>query len=190
MRLVAIIVRRTDPKSPLPAMYALVETGMTPGETSNFRSNDLDDPNNPTLVLAAGNRVQNARFLPLDRFAARILVSAVAQAHQRGLEPHETVIYRGTKNAPGSPAATASVQGVLNRFLKQLGLHQADVSASSIRKWRLEQVYIAQGVQAALTHAGYGSATEDQDRLWLHLDVVAPLTTTTTEPDEDEDFLN
>ncbi|WP_277454095.1 hypothetical protein [Janibacter sp. DB-40] len=189
-RLMAIVTLRTDPKSPLPALYALVEAGMTPGETSQFRCNDLDDAEHPTHVVAAGNRIHEARFLPLDRFAAQILTSTVAKASQQGLKPHETALYRGKTNLPGTPAATASVQGVLNRFLKDLGLHLPDVSASGIRKWRLERVYNDQGAQTALVHAGYGPGTEDMDRLWLHLDLTTPLADTSTEPDDDEHFLD
>lgn len=120
-------------------MYTLVDAGCVPGETTSVTVADFDEPDAPTLLQAPGNSRLLDRLLPLDPFASGVLrVLALSAAAARSTTP---LTYAPRSNAPGSHAATASAQRILDRMLKDLGPAGTDLTASSIQLWRVHQLY-------------------------------------------------
>ncbi|MGZ6131996.1 MAG: hypothetical protein ACXWLF_08225 [Myxococcaceae bacterium] len=189
LRTVIYLDGRARPRSLRPAVYTLVEAGMTPGETTHVSLNDHDDHEMPQMVLAAGNAHLQPRFLPLDGFNTVVLGRFTEAAHRAGHAATKPLTYEGRKHDPGTSQATASAQGVLDRLLKEIGLFNADTSATSIRLWRLATTHATQDVKAAQELGGYGGKKEDQERLWRTLGFLQKPQAPDDSDDEDESFL-
>lgn len=172
-----------------PAIYALVESGMTPGETTHFSLGDITgDHENVDMVLAAGNGHIEARFLPVDTFNALVLSQLTQFAHETGTARNTTLTYTGRVNVPGSVQATASSQRILDRLLDQAGVANTDTTATSIRLWRLEKAYRAQGDAYAQELAGYGAKQDDVEKLWRTMGFMCSPTENSTLEDAGTSF--
>lgn len=130
---------------------------------------DVDDYEQPTLAYAPGNGHLADRF-PLDRFGSALLGARVAKAIADGYEPGRQLTYTPRTNQPGTKQATASAQGVLDRFLTDLGVSNVDTTASSVTLWRVVSVYATQGEEAALQISG--RRTKEQMLAQLNLPTV------------------
>jgi hypothetical protein len=145
------------PTSPRASIYAMTDAGLVPGETTSVTLNDLDDPAEPTDLKAPGNQHIKGRHLPMDAFAQTVLGRRAAAALTKGTSPDSPLTYRPRTNLPGTPAATASAQGILDRMLAELDLANSDVTASSITLWRIHTVWAHQGEHLALQVSGRNS---------------------------------
>lgn len=182
LRTTAYLTSNRRPADVTPAIYVLMEAGMTVGETTCFALSDLLDPDNISAVRAEGNRCIEERFLPIGTVGRIILTKFVTQTVQPGDSRTQTLTYRGTK-APNSPAATASAHGIIDRLLQLTKIANDDITARSIRTWRLAQAYRLGDLSAALQLGGY-DATSEPDRLMRelgHFELVVP-----AEDDEDD----
>lgn len=176
-------------KSVRPAIYALIESGMTPGETTHFSLGDIGgDHENLEMVLAAGNGHIVPRFLPVDAFNASVLGRFTQVARDAGAATNTTLTYTGRVNVPGSVQATASSQRIIDRLLDQAGLANTDTTATSIRLWRLVTAYRAYGDTFAQELAGYGAKRDDVERLWRTLGFMKPPEGTPAVDDADTSF--
>lgn len=176
-------------KSVRPAIYALIECGMTPGETTHFSLGDIvGDHESVETVLATGNGHIVSRFLPVDAFSASVLARFTQVAHDAGTARDTPLTYTGRVNVPGSVQATASSQRIIDRLLDQAGLANTDTTATSIRLWRLERAYRTHGDTFAQELAGYGAKKDDIEKLWRTLGFMNPLTVTPTVDDADTSF--
>lgn len=174
-----------------PAIYALIESGTTPGETTHFSLGDIfGDHESIEMVLAAGNGQISSRFLPVDAFNACVLGRFTQVARDAGTADSVTLTYTGRVNVPGSVQATASSQRIIDRLLDQAGLANTDTTATSIRLWCLDTAYRAHGDIFAQELAGYGVKRDDVERLWRTLGVMSPPMSTSTVDDEDTSFAN
>jgi hypothetical protein len=152
---------------------------MVPGETTSVSMRDVDDYEQPTLAYASGNAHLADRYLPLDRFGSALIGARVAKAISDGYAPGRQLTYTPRKNQPGTKQATPSAQGVLDRFLADLGVANDDTTASSVTLWRVVSVYATQGEDAALQISG--RRTKEQMLAQLNLPVVEG-----SEPADDE----
>lgn len=186
-----------NPRSERAAVYAMVEAGMVPREAPFVTLEDIDDHEMPQMVLAVGHQHLCARFVPLDQFERSVLGRFTQAAHHAGVSRTKTLTYspRTTgakynpeKHAPGTSSATAAAQGLLDRMLKEIGIFNVDVTATSIRLWRLLETYRASGATAAQELAGLGTETRDLDRLW-HLLGQFEQIAQSTQDDDDISFL-
>lgn len=162
-----------DPRSATAGVYSLVEAGMVPGETTLVTLSDFSDCDGHEVsshVLAPGNGHLASRFLPLDSYTRHVLGRLVNAATLAQVDAAKPLLYtpRDAKNLPGSPVATASAQGVLDRLLKSVGLFQDDTTASSIYLWRVQSTYLAAGVDAALEISGRSTASQMFQSLGQH----------------------
>jgi integrase len=181
LRVYAAVASRHKATAEPANVYALADAGMTPGETTQVTLGDFDDPDHPTHVIAAGHaKGLESRFLPLDDFGQRVLARRTRAAVADGSPRHATLTYRPRKNLPGTPAATASSQGVLDRILSTVGLKAADVTASSIGLWRVRTTLEEHGPAAAQELSGRSTAEQ------MLASINKDLTTEYTEEDEDE----
>lgn len=161
-RVAAHLAALEDPRDHTATIYTLIDAGLVPGETTHFKIDDLDEPELPRLLLAAGNAQVASRFLELDPFTTVILSRHVDHALRAGHSPNTPLTYkpRAPKSAdkqqhqPGSISATASAQRIIDRFIGHLGLPTGDITASSITQWRVAHTIATQGVQAALAISG------------------------------------
>jgi hypothetical protein len=112
-RVHAATLSRCAPQSQAAAIYAMVDAGMVPGETTSVTTRDVDDYERPSMVYAPGNGHLADRYLPLDRFGSAVIGGRVAKAVADGYSPSRPLTYVPRKNHPGSKQATASAQGVL-----------------------------------------------------------------------------
>jgi hypothetical protein len=188
-RVVIHLESSAQPRSTRAAVYTLVESGMTPGETTHVSLDDTDDYEMPQMVLAAGNAHLQSRFLPLDRFNTVVLGRFTEAAHRAGIATAQPLTYQGRKHAPGSSAATASAQGIIDRLLKEVGLFNDDVSATSLRLWRLATTLSQANVKAAQELGGYGETRDDEDRLWRALGHLEKPKVDEDDDEEPESFL-
>lgn len=139
--------------------YALNDAGFTPVETTKTTLNDFEneDEDVPTHVLAAGHGKVDARYLNLDAYGRRLLAVCLRPLYTE----HPTDVpflfkprpgAKKTKNPEGSASATSTI--AMTKFLTDLGLKHADVTASSIRAWRVAHTYLTHGAEQALEVAG------------------------------------
>jgi hypothetical protein len=184
-RVAAYLASRVDPCDHAASIGTLLFAGLVPCETTQVRIDDFDDPAAPTILLAAGNAQLEARYIELDSFASHILGRHMQQALRAGRSRETPLTYRprkrkqGPKHLPGSTAATASAQGVIDRFIAQLGLPTGDITATSLTQWRCATVLATEGIQAALAVSGRHSV-ESMFRA-LGVSGVKPV----AEPDDD-----
>jgi hypothetical protein len=147
-----------NPKSQRACIYAMLDAGLVPGETTPVSLNDFDDIDQPTELLAPGNGHLDPRLLPLDRFAQAVLGRRTRAANKSNMR--KPLTYAPRKNAPGSAAASASAHGVVDRILTELGLADIDVTASSVMLWRLATVYATAGADTATAMSGRRSRAQ------------------------------
>lgn len=138
------------------SVYALVDAGLTPGETTSVTLEALEDSDVPTYVLAPGNGHVKQRFLDLDRFSTFVLGAHKdhALSGPRPTPMTALLTYSPRKNQPGSKEATSSAQNVINNLLKRLGLWHADTTASSLTQWRVQTEWKTHGKELALEVSG------------------------------------
>jgi hypothetical protein len=180
LRTYAAILSRSNPTSVVASTCALTLAGLTPGETTHVTVGCFNDPRDPSQVKAAGNRAIASRVCPLDAFEQAILGRHTRQSVT--VEDSTThLTYRPRKNVAGTPAATASAQGVLDRTITLLGVKNADVTASSIALWRVHTVYTTDGVAAAIEASGRGTETRTLTAINIGL-LHTPKKTSTTKP--------
>lgn len=145
-------------------VYALCETGATPGETTEIALDSFDDVEDPSIVILPGNNQMGLRLPDLDDYARQILRPLLRDAADRAARIEDRaerdrawkspLTYLPRKNAPGSPAATASAQGVIDRLFKRWGLANDDVTAFSVPLWRVATTYTQHGIAAAREVSG------------------------------------
>lgn len=132
------------------AVYTLCDLGMSPKETTATTIPDLHAA--PGFVQAPGaNEQLKARHLPAPPFHHAVLEAHMPAATRR---PSRTLTYSPVTNAPGSNAASASASGVLDRFMAAAKIKNKDVSASSVRYWRLHHAYLTGGPELLKQVAG------------------------------------
>jgi hypothetical protein len=137
------------------SVYAMTDTGLYPSETTKVTLTSFPNPHRPMQISAPGHgKSIGARFLPLDDFGGAILGERTRAACKADLHADTPLTYAPYKNLPGTPQATASAQGVLDRIMSDLGLKHRDVTASSITLWRIHTVYAHEGVAAATQYSG------------------------------------
>ncbi len=149
------------------SVYALVDAGMTPGETTKVTLDDIDDIDDldelddleyssVPYIHAPGNEHVVARYLGLDRFGKRVLGAHNRHAFSGQRRPPMTaqLTYIPRKNLPGSKEATSSAQNVISNLLKHLGLWHADTTASSLTQWRIQSEWKSHGTELALEVSG------------------------------------
>jgi hypothetical protein len=188
-RVAVHLVSRDEPTSVTAAVYTLVETGFTPGETTMFSLDDVDDYEMPELVVAAGNGQLASRFLPVDTYGRVVLGRFTEAAYKKGQPTSKSATYAGRKHAPGSSAATASAQGIIDRFLKELGLFNVDVSATSLRLWRIAATLAETDTATAQERAGYDDTRNGEDRLWRSLGFFEKPRNEDADDEPEESFL-
>ncbi len=141
-RTFALSTLDNDPRHHAALSYALVEAGMTPGETTHITTGDLVGYDGQVeLIDARGNHTIRRRTLPADYFAKAVLTQARAASIRAGRTGNEPLVYSFKKNLPGTPAATASIQTNLNRWLTKIGLKHIDTTTNSIRAWRVRHAH-------------------------------------------------
>lgn len=154
-------------------VFALVQAGLAPGETTKVTLDHFDDQATPRALMAPGNRHVASRYIELDPFATYVLGGLTRHNVNANLATSAPLTYRprlGTE--PGSKAAVASAQGVLDNLLRRLGLLQADVTASSLTQWRVQTAWKDHGAEYALGLSGRSSDLQ----MWeaLKAEPVAP----------------
>lgn len=153
-RVAAHLAARDNSRDHVATTYALIDSGLVPGETTHVRPDDFDDCELPQFVLAAGNGHLQARFVFLDRFTSHTVGRHLEAAGRAGLSSNAPLVYNGRTNQSGSSSATASAQRKIDRFFEQLRLPTGDITASSITQWRVATVLNTQGPAAAQTLSG------------------------------------
>lgn len=141
------------------ATYAQVETGMVPGEPGfvTVGDVDIDDPHT-AHIAAGGNQTLNNRILAVDTFGVHLMATHLANRNPR--DPRDLFTYMPRKDHSGKTPSQeyagrcASVSRTLDKMRDTLGLTFNDVTASSIYLWRVETVYVTQGVEAVLDVSG------------------------------------
>jgi hypothetical protein len=161
-RVAAYLAAQASPRNHTSFIYALVDTGLVPGETTHARIDDFDNPEMPMQLLTAGNAHLAARFLTLDPFTRYIASRHMELALRADHNPRSPLTYnprdRGDDtHTPGSKSAVASAQRILDRLLGELRLPTGDITASSITQWRIAITLEHQGVEAAHAVSGRGS---------------------------------
>ncbi|MHA3838283.1 hypothetical protein ACXR8F_21425 [Terrabacter sp. AAH1] len=154
-------------------VFALVQAGLAPGETTKVTLDHFDEHATPRALMAPGNGHVVSRYIELDPFATFVLGGLTRHNVKANLPTTGPLTYRprlGT--APGSKAAVASAQGVINNLLKRLGLFQNDVTASSLTQWRVQTAWKTKGAEYALSVSGRSSTLQ----MWeaLKAEPVAP----------------
>lgn len=187
-RVAAHLAARENPRDHAATIYTLTDAGLVPGETTHVTIEDVDDPEMPQVLLAAGNAQIAARFIELDRFTTHTLGRHIEQALRAGHAPKAPLTYaprarkNGEKHQSGSVSATASAQRIIDRFLEQLRLPTGDITATSITQWRVATTLKSQGVQAAWAASGRTNV----DAMWRALG-MAP-TESKQRPADDTSF--
>ncbi|GAA4722343.1 hypothetical protein GCM10025782_20370 [Pedococcus ginsenosidimutans] len=153
-RVQAAIESLHNPDSQRANIYTLTDAGLTPGETTSFTLGDFDDVKDPAEVLAPGNGHLKCRLLPLDGFGQQLLFRCATSATIKGTAPTTLLTYTPRTNLPGTAAASASAQGVLDRMLSEVGLANTDVTASSITLWRVHSTWAEHGTDIAWQVSG------------------------------------
>ncbi|WP_028650211.1 hypothetical protein [Nocardioides halotolerans] len=160
LRVAAHLAAIKDPRDHAATVYTLLDAGQVPGETTHVTIEDYDDPEMPQLVLAAGNRHLEPRFLTLDQFATHTLGRHLEHALRAGYSRSAPLTYRprvrkdAESHAPGSTSAIASAQRIIDRLIQQLGLPTVDITASSITQWRVATTLATRGAEAAWQLSG------------------------------------
>lgn len=151
------IVAITRPRTALAAtVYALCDAGQEVRETTLVTAADVDDTTAPTMVNALGRHGLEARILPLEDFHTGVLADRLTMLTE--VDAAHPIAYQPRSNEPGSAQAMTSAHGVVARFLAAVGLRQPDVTASSIRRWRIAHTYDTHGLPAAMELAGVDAA--------------------------------
>lgn len=173
LRVMALVESEAGPTSTGPLVYALVEAGMALEETSHFVRDDFcgvdDFGNTDTSLLARGTAQLEPRIMPLGCFGTSLLDQFTWTAQSEGAAPTKTLAYTGV-HMPGSRAVEVTTRLVLDLFLNRAGLLQADVSATSVRMWRLQTNYLTFGPKVAQELSGYGHSPEGAQ--FLFRDIV------------------
>lgn len=161
MRLLAHAAARAAPDNIQASVYALVDAGATPRETTTVTPSHFTVDGEARYVIVGEHPTPGAkspsmdhRFLDLDRFGRALLEPAVARQMEDHGDPNRTFTYRPTTNLPGSNQAASSAQRVLDRLMVAAGIVGRDVTASSIYLWRVQEVYDARGIDAAIEMSG------------------------------------
>ncbi|WP_282947848.1 hypothetical protein [Cellulomonas endometrii] len=153
LRTHAAIAMQTPRTSQAAAVYALCDAGAELREVSAVMAHDLDDVTAPTLVHAAGyGRRVESRVLPLETFHMVVVGARATERAQAGQAG--PIAYNARSNEACSVAALSSAHGVIDRQLEVLGLRHADVTASSVRRWRIAYTVDTAGVEVAAEIAG------------------------------------
>lgn len=150
-------------------VYAMVDAGATPAESTAITRNEFDaaDDSGPTCMLIPRSNVHIAeRLVDLDSFAVHVLTRVLRWGRDRGRAAMSPIAYDYSGGA--RDADSASVSAMLRRQHKRVGIGHADTVPSSTRRWRIQATFDQQGLDAAIEIAGQ-SATQ-LDRLITMLD--------------------
>ena len=151
------------------AVYALSASGMTPGETTKVRSDDVVLEPGLAMVEAPGlDSGVYPRIIELGSYATAVLTRYVDQAN---LTDGELLTYRPRKVhwesfREANAAAAASAQAILDRFRKSVRLNQLDTTAASIWMGRAASVLATEGAAAACALTGRTNVANLQEILW------------------------
>ena len=150
LRTAAAITITNDPTNQAALMYALCDAGLLVAETTYVTLDHFDDLDAPTMVEAQGNRGRYSantckRLLPLEKFTSQVIARA---ATHLGNDPATKIAYRPRKHTDGSPSAAASACGVIRRFITPI-IDSADITGSSIPRWRIAHTLDTQGQEWA-----------------------------------------
>lgn len=182
LRTHAAIAMQTPRTAQAAAVYALCDAGAELREVSAVMAHDLDDLAAPTLVHAAGfGRRVESRILPLETFHTVVVGARATERAQAGQAG--PIAYNARSNEACSTAALSSAHGMIDRPLAALGLKHADVTASSVRRWRIAYTVDTAGVEMAAEIAGL----PERDVPRLANRAVRP-DETEVRPAEDDDF--
>lgn len=162
-------------------VYALADTGLVNHEISIITPDHLDEPRDPSGIIAPGTETLVSRHRPLDAFSNRLLAAALAHHRDRAKRSDTTSLtYRPRTGRAGTDNASASSQQILDRRIKLVGLGNTDVSASSISKWRIHTVFLTQGPAAA--REAYGVADPARTDRVVNFIGARPSAATTRKP--------
>lgn len=181
-RTASIVELRTNTDRRRPVSYALNDAGYAPVETTKTTLADFEGEEIPTDVLAAGHNQIESRYLSLDPYARRLIAvyfRALPEDHptDKPLLFHPRPGPKKTKNPEGSASATSTI--TMTKFLTDLGIKHSDVTASSIRYWRMAHTYLTRGAEEALDVAGMpantiGTGKDKRSDLTRLLRVIGP----------------
>ncbi|KRB77684.1 hypothetical protein ASE01_05635 [Nocardioides sp. Root190] len=119
-------------------------------------------PLDPEHVFAVGNSTIDARYLPLEPFAAMILgrFNAAWLDADKPVDEHlsykasRTVSWSDRGDSQVAASRTASAQRSIDKFLAKIGLCKVGITASSIAHWRIASALQSDDVEMALMISG------------------------------------
>ncbi|MFC5175645.1 hypothetical protein [Nocardioides taihuensis] len=123
--------------------YSLVETGMTPVETTEIRGTDFDHLRAPTTVHSKGGPYNGERTLALPPWACPVVAARLdEQCAGSDRAVHDRLCFTGKPGAIASASAATN----LRRYMYESGftLHDRPVP-QAIVGWRVARVMTAQG---------------------------------------------
>ncbi|MDN4160421.1 hypothetical protein [Nocardioides abyssi] len=139
---------------PLPiAAYLVAESGIRTMESCAVTTEHLDDRHEPRAIAAKGVWGWPPRTIELDDHAANALARVLACMP----DGHQRLTYKG--GSPGTKEGSASLNPVIERFLRRAGIADTDAKAKSLaltRPYRIlrltENFKAAKKVHGGKTH--------------------------------------